>query len=339
MFNAIRRAGKDKMRVQYDLIVVALQINLPDGTMMRIRWKRGSSAENRTMDREVRGGRVVFNDAMTIICTLWYDQDEDAFLEKESTLQILQVDKSSGNPIKHCSLTFPLDQHACYGQEVESKSLEFPVGNGGMLGLELSSRSIDKVGADSEEFSGSDRSDLNEYPFDWDEPQDWEKNAPAIEEMEVLQAELDKERRERGGQLQDLHDEMVSLDEEVKQCRKNEIRAQKLLAEAEQRNSKIVTENSILKEELEAESRGARSRGDEQLLAQLDQLQAALSQSQSDNQVLQVSCSDLHSAVAELEKVGQEAAAEKARADKLEKENRRLTATVNMLQSELDGAN
>lgn len=326
------------MRVQYDLVVLGLRTNLPDGTMMRIRWKRGGSTENRTMDRPVQGGRVVFNDAMTIICTLWYDPDEREFLEKESTLQVLEVDPATSNPIKHCSITFPLEQHACYGQEVESKTMELPVGSGA-LSLEVSSRSIDKIGADSEELSGSDRSELNEYPFEWDEEQDWEKNAPAIEEMEVLQAELDKERRERGGQLQDLHDEMVSLDEELKQSRKNEIRAQKLLAEAEQRNAKMATENAILTEELSAESTQAKGLCEEQLHAEIDQLQAELSAARSENQVLQVSCTDLHAAVAELEAAGQQAEAEKVRADKLEKENKRLLATVKMLQSELDGTN
>ena len=51
----------------------------------------------------------------------------------------------------------------------------------------------------------------------------------------------------------------------------------------------------------------------------------------------QVSCADLHEAVTSLEEASSDAHAEKARADKLEKENRKLAATIKMLQSELDG--
>eukprot|EP00658_Telonema_sp_P-2_P034241 TRINITY_DN25008_c0_g1_i4.p1 TRINITY_DN25008_c0_g1~~TRINITY_DN25008_c0_g1_i4.p1 ORF type:complete len:290 (+),score=58.97 TRINITY_DN25008_c0_g1_i4:132-1001(+) len=267
MFSAIRRAGKEQLKVQYDLRVTHLTIPLPDNTLVRIRWKRGSSTENRTMDRRVLGNKVSFMDAMTIICTLWYDSEDNSFLEKESTIQVLEIESSTGNPIKHASITFPLEHHACYGHEVECKPLEFALGSGGNLQIEISSRSLDKAGQDSEEFSGSDRSSLNEYPFDWDEEQDWEKNAHALEELQVLRAELDKERQERGGQLQDLHDEMVSLDEELKQCQKNEVKAQRALAEADSRCIKLQTENTILREEVESVAQG--SRGQEDLLQQI----------------------------------------------------------------------
>lgn len=337
MFAAIRRAGKEKLRVQYDLVVHELRINVPDGTMMRIRWKRGSSTENRTMDRPVKGGSVVFNDAMTIICTLWHDGDENVFLEKESTLQVLAVEPNTGNPVKHGSLSFPLEHHAVYGAVVEEKGLTLPLVNGGTLALCVSSRCVDRMGGDSEEFSGSDRSSLNDYPFPWDEAQDWEDAAPVKEEMEQLIAQLEQERRERGGQLQDLHDEMVSQEEEIKVCKKNELKAQKALAEAESRCSKLQTENSILKEEVETEMIG--NQGQDDLLIRIDELQNALSVSEQERQVLEVSCADLHAAVAELEQAGQQAADQKSRADKLEKENKRLQATVSMLQSELDGGN
>ena len=91
-----------------------------------------------------------------------------------------------------------------------------------------------------------------------------------------------------------------------------------------------------------------------------DELRAQLSESQNDSQVLQVyghlrcvfnilsrslkcvhlsqaSNADLQETVSSLEEASQNAVKEKARADKLEKEHRRLAATVKMLQGELDG--
>jgi len=338
MLNAIRRAGKEKFRIQFDVVVNELQLShLPDGTSMRIRWKRGSSTENRTMDRPLQGGKVVFNDAMTIIATLWYDGEDNQFLEKESTIQVLEVQPDSQNPIKHDSCTFPLEQHVSFGVDVDQKLVEFRLSTGGVLVLQVSSRCVDRIGRDSEEGEGSDRSSLNDYPFDWDEERDWQENGPALAELESVREQLEAERKERGGQLQDLHDEMVSLDEEVKICRKKEAKTLQELALAQEKIARLEQENRVLSEELSAGHSNERRGNQEELHAQIDELREELAMSRSDNEVLRVENQTLQSTISELSLAGEEAHGNKTRVAKLEKENKRLNATVSILQQELEG--
>jgi len=338
MFSSFSRIGKTKLRIQYDIEIIELKMGLDNGTRMRIRWKRGSSTENRTMDREANGNVVSFHDSMTIICTLWYDADDGVFLEKESTLQVIEVQPNTENTIKRGSVTFPLHQHCCYGEVVECKPIELSV-TGGSISLVVSSRCLDQLGAESDEFSGSDQSQLNEYPFPWDEQADWELNAPIHGEMEQLQAQMTCLKSDQGQQLQDMHAEMLSLDQQLQEKTKQERQLAKKIKEGETKLQKLEMENKLLREDL-GDQTGTDSFNraqEEDLYAQIDELQRCLSMSQSEKQVMEVSCADLHEAVTSLEEASSDARAEKARADKLEKENRKLAATVKMLQSELDG--
>jgi len=344
MLQTFSRIGKTKLRIQYDIEIIELKMAIPDGTQMRVRWKRGSSTENRTMDREANGNVVVFHDAMTIISTLWYDADHVNFLEKESTIQVIEVQSGSGNTIKRASLTFPLNLHCTYGEDVESKFVELPL-SGGSLSLVVSSRCLTEYGdgagslGGSDEFSGSDQSELNEYPFPWDEEADWELNAPIHGEMEKLQVELGKLKLDQGQQLQDMHDEMICLDKQLTEKTSQERKLTQKNKGLEANYHKLETENKFLQEEL-GETNGTSNfnhANEEELLQQIDELQMQLSVSQNNNQVLETSCTDLHEAVSQLEQANAIAISEKARADKLDKDNRRLTATVKILQSELDG--
>lgn len=47
--------------------------------------------------------------------------------------KVLEVEPVTANPIKHDSCTFPLDQHASYGVDVEEKIVELALSCGGHI--------------------------------------------------------------------------------------------------------------------------------------------------------------------------------------------------------------
>jgi len=295
------------------------------------------------MDREAKDNVVVFRDAMTIISNLEYDADNRAFLEKESTLQVFEVEPSTGDTTTRGSITFPLQHHCSFGEDVECKYLELHTAEGCTMSLVVSSRCMDGRGGDSEECSGSEQSELQDYPivWPWDEHEhEWEleTEAPALTgEMEALQAEIANLKSDQGQQTQDMHDEMVSLDDQLKEKTAHEKKASKKLQGLQDRLCQLETDNKCMRDVLSGESGTNCGAQEEELLVQIDELRAQLSESQNNSQVLQASNADLQETVSSLEEASQNAVKEKARADKLEKEHRRLAATVKMLQGELDG--